>query len=325
MERILRGSAKYLELKGGLRNPDYLMLNLPFSCNYHCLKCCNSNRKQNASRKPLSLDEIVKLMHGAKALGSRVLVIAGEGEPLLNKDFFTIVEKADSLGMIPYVFTNGSLLNQKTLMHLRRHNASLVINLDSLKKKNYEELCGAENSFNKVMRNLELARKIFSDTFDIIGNYSIRRIAVNTVFSSQPREDLEAIRRFCGDDFVWVCNTPMHIGRANFDHRFSKPYGIGTSIIESQIPLGTVSDGSWCAYMRNGISIGADGSILTCAYSLESGGLLGNVRRDELSKYIEQANKVVDRFYRIKGHSRCILRHPEYKAYIDFLRDHNGK
>ncbi|MBU0471631.1 MAG: hypothetical protein KKF65_03335, partial [Nanoarchaeota archaeon] len=68
-----------MELDGGLRNLEYLMLNLPYNCNYKCSKCCNDSRG-NSTKKPLSSDEIHELIIETKRLGTRVLVIAGEGE-----------------------------------------------------------------------------------------------------------------------------------------------------------------------------------------------------------------------------------------------------
>jgi MoaA/NifB/PqqE/SkfB family radical SAM enzyme len=319
MKIVLRGSTKYLELDGGLKNLEYLMLNLPHACNYKCLKCCNFGRASEGH--PLSRTEIFGLIDEAKSVGGRVLVIAGEGEPLLDKKIRSIVAKADNAGLIPYIFTNGSLLNERTTRFFRDHNTSLVINLDSLSRHTYERLSGVKGSFATIMSNLDDVRKIFSNTYSKIEGYNVRRIAINTVVSSHNVLEAKRMQEFCGDDFVLVYNTPMSIGKASADLSFKTNKEMEEKIKQlsgKTIPLGTSFDGNWCAYMRNGISVGASGEILACAYSLESASKFGNIRSDGLRKHVGKANLAVDDFYRKKGHSRCILRH---QAYSSFLKD----
>ncbi|MBU0530068.1 MAG: radical SAM protein, partial [Nanoarchaeota archaeon] len=216
MNKILVGSTKHLELcsNGKLNCVEYLMLNLPFRCNYKCKKCCNRQRETVEEGTPLSIDEITRLIHEAKDLGIRVFVIAGEGEPLLDKNIMQIVREVDKAGLIPYIFTNGSLLDNRTIRYMKEHNASLVINLDSLDRKTYENLSGVEESFEIITKNLDTVRGVFSDTFSEITGHSLRRIAINTVVSQHNINELQNIEDFCGDDFALVYNVPIIIGRA---------------------------------------------------------------------------------------------------------------
>ncbi len=314
MEKLLVGSARHLELEGGLRDLEYLMLNLPYSCNYRCSKCCNASRG-NPTEQPLLFEETKWLIKEAKDLGMRVLVIAGEGEPFLDKNIREIIKQTNQSKLIPYIFTNGSRLDADTTQFLRNNGASLVINIDSLDKETYEELTGVKDSFQAIYKNVKEIREQFKDTHSQLGNYELRRIAINTVVSHRNKGELVQIKDFCGEDFVFVCNTPMNIGRAMGNAQFS-------DVVPklNTIPLGTTSDGCWCAYMRNGISVGTNGDILTCAYSLESSKLLGNVRQGGLIQHIGYANKKVDEFYMGKNPSRCILRHPHYQEFIAKLR-----
>jgi len=316
MKKILCGSAKHLELAGGIKGLDYLMLNLSNKCNYRCLKCCNSGRA--SSKQPLTSKEIFNLLDEVKALGARVLVVAGEGEPLVDNRINKIVAKADKVGLIPYIFTNGSLLSEKTARFFRKHNASLVINLDSLDERKYELLSGVNGSFAKVMDNLERVRDIFSNAYFTIKGFEVSQIAINTVVSRYNVLEAEQVKEFCGKDFVLVYNTPMNIGRASSDSSFRVDEELSKKIkalSAKTIPLGTTSDRNWCAYMRNGVSVGVDGEILACAYSLETAGKFGNVRQGKLSEYVGKANLTVDKFYKKKGHSRCILRHEDYSGF----------
>ena len=108
---LLRGSAPHFTKIGALNEESfpYLMLNVPFACNYRCLKCCNltESHPQESLRKRLTLDQLQQLIEEASSLGFSVLVIAGEGEPLLDKNFRSIVALAARNRLIPYIFTNA--------------------------------------------------------------------------------------------------------------------------------------------------------------------------------------------------------------------------
>jgi len=320
MNKLLRGSMRHLESEGRRGRLNYFMLNLPYDCNYRCRKCCNSERGERASAKPLALEEIARLVREAKDLDAHVCAIAGEGEPLLDSRIRGIVTEIDDAGLIPYIFTNGSLLNEEMACFLMEHNASLVINVDSLRKETYELLCGVKGSFETVFKNLESARRIFHDAWCQIGEHILRRIAINTVVSPHNVKELKEISDFCGDEFVWVYNEPIRVGRARNAPDFENAdcTAIQPSLPEN-IPLGTTSDGKWCGYMADGISVGTNGEILACAYALESGGKLGNARNGGLKHYIGAAKLAVADFYCTRGHSRCILRHPDYRGFIDAL------
>jgi hypothetical protein len=282
----------------------------------------------------LTVGETNSLIREAGDLGFRVLGIAGEGEPLLDDNLPRIIHEANRSGLIPYIFTNGSRLDYETARYMKNHGASLVINLDSLSEEKYERMNEVDGSFDTVMRNLQIAKEMFSDTYSEIGGHSLRRIAINTVVSGHNIDEvflnrhwcgedveLQPFSDFCGGDFVLVYNTPMATGRAASDSGFTLTGNIEEKIASSGvIPLGTISDGSWCAYMRNGISVGAGGEVLLCPYSLESAGALGNVRDSGLGPHLGVANSVVDGFYEKNGHARCILRHPKYIELIEELK-----
>lgn len=58
----------------------------------------------------LSLDERKSLIDQAVELGAVSYDIVGAGEPLIDHDFLSQVEYATSKGLVPIVFTNGSIL-----------------------------------------------------------------------------------------------------------------------------------------------------------------------------------------------------------------------
>lgn len=319
-EIILRGSALHLYCKYGKSKKDtidYIMLNLPFRCNYKCTKCCNRFRKFKAGK--LSLGKIKNIILRLKKLGAKVLVIAGEGEPTLDRNFQSIVKFADENKLIPYVFTNGSNINKKLAYFLATHKASLIINMDSFNPQKYNAYVGRKDSFNALMKSFVYIRECYQKNISESGRYKVVSLAVNLVLNNENEDQISKIKEFCNEDMVFVVNEPIKIGSAKkfWKGKFNKAK---TNVYKNvSYPLGTLP-GKECSYMRNGLSIGSDGRILTCAYALETQDLYGNISEKNLLSARNKVMKSVNKFYDKYGKSRCILRHPEYKKFIKETR-----
>ncbi len=334
----LRGSAQDITIstEEKMHALVYLMLNLPYNCNYQCLKCCNMLNGHQPKSKTVPAFNKAKFRHllaAAKNAGIHVLVVAGEGEPLIDPNFRHIIELASIEGLLPYIFTNGSLLSTDTIQFLAKHRASLIISLDSINPDRYKRLTGGHTDLSKVLTNIDNCRKIYADFIEERDGHRIGSLAINMVVNTINCDEVEKVQDFCGDDIVFVCNQPTRIGLA--ERNWTVLYGetpsnpnidsIIARMSVAQQPLGTTTDGQWCAYMRNGISISPDGQVLTCAYALETVGLYDAPNLDDLAATNLNVMQSVQEFYDQYGHSRCILRHPKYEEFITFLRARKGK
>ena len=309
------------------------MLNFPFHCNYRCLKCCNIldiNIPVKETRR-IDISSVSELIRRAANKGLKVLVIAGEGEPLLDPDFRYVVKEAFDSGLIPYVFTNGSQINPDMALFLASNNASLIISLDSLDPTRYAKLTGG-GRLKHVLKNIEHVRRVYASLINDDCKARLVSLAINTVVTSLNVSEVDTIRQFCGDDIAFVCNQPTRIGLA--EQNWNMLYGdittnaevnnvVGQMAVECG-PLGSTPDGKWCAYMKHGISVGPDGSILTCAYSLETAGCYGKFSGGNYQEGNRLVMESVEEFYRHYGHSRCILRHPHYVKFVSRLRQAAG-
>lgn len=325
---VLRGSALYLSNYGLLysNSMPYLMLNMPFLCNYRCLKCCNSTDKswQKINQKSMSPSELQILLEESGNLGFKVFILAGEGEPLLNKDFRKIITLAVSNGLLPYIFTNGTLLNSDNINFLAEHNASLIISLDSIDTLRYERLTGGNGSLKQILSNINLCRSVYSSLQEKTSFGKVVSLAINTVVTCINMDEIEDIKHFCADDIVFVCNHPTRVGLAEQNWTFlygNSPEGSDIDAIiehysKNNGPIGSLPDGQWCAYMKNGVSVGYDGSFLACAYSTDTAGFFGTYKKGNLRHVNKLIMDSVEYFYLQYGHSRCILRHPFYKDWV---------
>lgn len=314
---ILKGSAPYLdkERRIGKTEIDYMMLNLPFKCNYNCLKCCNKYRKYEGGL--LKLKNIKKTVLKCKKLGARVVVIIGEGEPLIYTDIKKLVQFINKNKLIPYIFTNGSKLNKEMATFLAKNNTTLIVNIDSLEEDKYDKYVRRKGAFKRFIKNLKTTREIYKKKVYQHSGKRITSLAVNLVLNNENYNQITKIKEFCNNDIVFVVNQPINIGSAYRTwEKFNKAknFSIGDDV---SYPLGTLKHGKECSYMRNGISIGSNGKILTCAYALESEEFYGDIN-DDMKLLHKKVMKSVDDFYKKYGASRCILRYPEYQKFIKF-------
>ncbi len=325
---ILRGSAIYLTEKGLLKDDSspYLMLNMHFLCNYRCLKCCNitTESQLNVNQEPMSSTMLQMLLEEAEDAAFKVMILAGEGEPLLNKEFRTFITLAARNNLIPYIFSNGTPLNPDNINFLAENNASLIISLDSMNTLRYRRLTGGHGSLEQVLSNINLCRSVYSSLQEETSFGKAVSLAINTVVTGINMDEIEDIRRFCADDIVFVCNRPTRVGLA--EKNWALLYGNSTenSDIDAVIehysknngPIGSLPDGQWCAHMKNGVSVGYDGSYLACAYATDTAGFFGNYKQGNLRQVNKLIMDSVEYFYLQYGHSRCILRHPFYKDWV---------
>lgn len=322
---VLKGSAQYLYLTGckfKKNEIDYIMLNLPFKCNYQCLKCCNRFREYKHGS--LSLTKIKQSILKLKKYGAKVLVIAGEGEPAINKNFHAIVKFANENKLIPYIFTNGSMINEKLAKFLAQNNASLIINMDSFEEEKYDQYVNKKGAYKNFIKNIKAIRKIYAKNIYSYHKSTVIFLAINLVLNNKNYGQIEKIKKFCGDDIVFVVNKPIDIGSAS---KNKKNYNKVKNIIINKnlsYPLGTLAENRECSYMKNGVSIGSDGKILTCAYALETQNLYGDIS-DNIKVIRKEVLKSIDNFYKKYGASRCILRHPKYHEFIKLTEKENAK
>jgi len=326
---ILRGSNLYYEkMPNVLSSPIYyLMFNLPYLCNYRCLKCCNIKDRDGIHKykKILSLKIIEQLFEEAGNTGFKVLVIAGEGEPTLNKNFKSVVKLAARNKLIPYIFTNGTCLDNDNINFLAENKASLIISLDSINNECYSRLSGTRANLDLILSNIQDCRKIYKSLQETTIYGKVVSLAINTVATQINLNEIDKINKYCSDDIVFVCNQPTNIGLAekNWKLLYGNVEGCHSinNIVETYAkehpPLGSTSDSKWCAYLRNGVSIGYDGSILACAYATDTKGFYGFYKNGKLTEINRVVMKSIKSFYSQFNHSRCVLRHPSYKKWIE--------
>ena len=319
--KILKGSADYFYYieNRGPDTIDYLMINLPFSCNYNCCKCCNHNRIIRVPGYPfLSIEAIKAYIIKCRLLGVRAVGFMGEGELLMDKNFEELVDFVSGNGLIFYVFTNGSLLNESMINFLATKDVSFIINIDSLWADRYDKWVERSGALNIVLNNLKILREVYKNKIYEFGGHLITSLAVNMVVNNENYEEIGAMNEFCGDDIMFTINRPIFFGAlASNKENYSQSFDFNDNLFR---PLGTLKEANQCYYLTKGISLSAQGFIIPCPYTVEVTGLL-EFGLDNIAQDRQRVLEMVNDFYEKFGHARCLIRHPRYSEFINLLRN----
>jgi len=137
--------------------PVYVEYSPVGSCNHRCLFCAYDYIGYKSRR--LETDATLRSIREFAELGTKAMLFAGEGEPLLHKDIGKMVETASGCGIDTGIYTNGSLLKGQTAETLLKNLTFIRISLNAGTRENYEQVHGKDD-FETVTENIRNAAEI---------------------------------------------------------------------------------------------------------------------------------------------------------------------
>jgi radical SAM protein with 4Fe4S-binding SPASM domain len=142
----------------GKRVPVNIDYDVTYRCNLNCRHCyCNlPANDREAKAKELTLEEIERMLTEARDLGALWILLTG-GEPLLRPDFKDIYLTVLRLGLIPSVFTNGTLVTEEWADFFAEYRPfKMEITLYGSCADVYERVTRTPGSFERCMRGIRL-------------------------------------------------------------------------------------------------------------------------------------------------------------------------
>ncbi len=137
------------------RNHNYLRISLTEKCNLRCTYCMPAEGVPlSPSPALMTADEIYEIAKVFVANGVDKIRLTG-GEPLVRKDFTTIIEKLSTLDVSIAMTTNAVTID-RYVSELKKSKVSIInVSLDTLKADRFQEMTLKPN-FEKVIKNLYL-------------------------------------------------------------------------------------------------------------------------------------------------------------------------
>jgi radical SAM protein with 4Fe4S-binding SPASM domain len=134
------------------------MIEITERCNNRCAHCYVNLpvKDQKARSQELTYDEYCHILDEIAAAGCLWVCFTG-GEIFLRKDFLDIYTHAKKKGLLPTLFTNGTLITPEVadyLVNWRPFN--IEITLYGHTQKTYEKISGIPGSYNRCMEGIHL-------------------------------------------------------------------------------------------------------------------------------------------------------------------------
>jgi radical SAM protein with 4Fe4S-binding SPASM domain len=130
-------------------------IDLTKNCNLTCSFC----RQTNEADLPdsMSFHQWSSVITQLKEMDCKMLALAG-GEPLMHKDFFSILSLATDTIEEVYVLSNGTLINQKVATQLAEKKIKgLQISLDAFNPALHDKIRGKSGTWEKATRGIKYA------------------------------------------------------------------------------------------------------------------------------------------------------------------------
>jgi radical SAM protein with 4Fe4S-binding SPASM domain len=122
-----------------------------------CAHCYLGDKRSGfPEKRELTKDEIFGILDQVTDAGTLWFLLTG-GEPFLRPDFLDIYRYTAHKGLIPTIFTNGTLLTQRIVDQLADLPPQLIeITLYGRTEATYERITGVKGSFARCMRGIDM-------------------------------------------------------------------------------------------------------------------------------------------------------------------------
>ncbi len=137
-------------------NPVYIEYSPVGHCNHRCTFCAYDYIGYQSRR--LDKEKTIKSIEDFAKLGTKAMLFAGEGEPLIHPAIDDFILTCYENNVSSAIYTNGVLLTPKRVNKILDKLTFIRISFNAGTKKNYEEI-HKSNDFEKVVENLKYATK----------------------------------------------------------------------------------------------------------------------------------------------------------------------
>lgn len=297
------------EIKKAKEENKMLMISLETSntCNLRCLYCYT-----NAGvKKPdeMTIENYRSVVDQAIDLGAKYVTIAGAGEPLIDPNFFKILEYTQRKGLYMILYTNATKITKKLAKELFHQNITITVTMNSLKREVQNRLCGGYSwAYDKMRRGLDnLLEAGFNQS-------SPTRVALDVFIIKECLPEIPDIFRFARKNniFPFICRVFL-LGRAKgktLDITNDQFKELAYRLLKiDQEEFGYTWEphppflASRCQLLYVNMVVGVDGWVRPCYAVFEN---LGNMR-EQLLKEIWDSTlllRVKNMKENIKGHCR---------------------
>jgi len=141
-------------LKGEFFPPIHIEIGPTSACNHKCFFCYVDFKKNSV--KTMKREVLLKLIESCRNIGIKSALLAGDGEPLVNKHTVDAIELAGRIGLDIALNSNGVLITPEIAKRILPNLVWMRVSVMSNESESYSRLHGTDpQDFKKLIQNLK--------------------------------------------------------------------------------------------------------------------------------------------------------------------------
>ncbi len=284
-----------------VKDVTFMQIEVTTRCNYNCVFCSGRFMKQ----KDMDFETVKKAIDMFPAL--ETIQLQGEGEPLLNPQFFDMVKYAKDKGLKVITITNGSLLTEENIRKLLESKIDIVfVSIEAAQKDLYESIRRGGN-YDKFIENLKRLVKMKKE-----GGYQTKFGFAITIMKKTKDifvKNIELYKELGFDAGVmYNCLIKVEHYTKNYgsdleDQMFTSAeeklifYENDKILNDNHISFGAYPDYenfSNCIWLDHRVSINIDGECMRCPFDKDGEGFsYGNMHEKSYEEIMERKNQLL--------------------------------
>jgi len=142
--------------------PVAIVWNFTNKCNLNCLHC-HQDSSPTSSGSELTTTQVFKIIDNMSDAGVAILTFSG-GEPLLRKDLYDAIKRADEHGVLCTIASNGTLITPQVAKKLAKAGIKRVeIGLDGARAETHDFLRNKPGSFEATVKGIKNCAEVGFD------------------------------------------------------------------------------------------------------------------------------------------------------------------
>lgn len=291
-------------------------LEITSKCNFNCIHCGNNSGEFDKNN--LTKFEILSLIHQMYDLGVERLGITG-GEPFCDENLFDYLEYASERIPIISISTNGYLINEEKVNHLKQLGISkFAISIDGTEEY-HDRFRRTNNAFKKALNaikilseaNMEIKiRSVLTkdnsqsilNLMDITNNLKIKRHEILPVCPiGRASQEIILSNQEYKEFLIMAIEKLKSFDKTNITYQF-KPVFYQEDLFKGAPEDCKEKSLSYkCDACDTSLEISYNGDIIGCSFIRNP---IGNIRKNFLNE-AWNSKEALDLYYTLEQHSKC--------------------